>query len=421
MFSEQQPVNNSIAIRVGDLEKNFAIYEHPRDRLKQFVLPRLRRIFGKTPKQYFRAFSALKNVSFEIAKGETVGIIGRNGAGKSTLLQILCGTLTPSGGTVEINGRVAALLELGAGFNTEFTGRENIYMNAGVLGLSESEINARFVDIVAFADIGEFLEQPVKTYSSGMYVRLAFAIAVHVEPEILVIDEALSVGDIAFQNKCIDKIKSLRLEGTTLLFVSHDMSTLQMICDRVIWIDKGEVRISGSPITVCQEYYVAMIPVAYEKPQKDVALLPQQTTGMAEFIHFSIEGRQPQAIETFWTGERISFNFSVRALKELDEAVFALSIYRSDGDWLIGQTSLESDVFWPSTPVGEVLEGTITLDPICLAPGEYRAACGTFSKDLASCYAMTEVILLFSIRSRNPNWGKIIHPCKWVPFQRISA
>ena len=195
-----------IAISVQNLSKCFQIYDNPRDRLKQFVLPRMQR----EPKQYFREFWALKDVSFEIKKGETVGIVGRNGSGKSTLLQLICGTLNPTGGSVQTNGRIAALLELGSGFNPEFTGRENVYMNAAVLGLSKSEVDARFDDIAAFAEIGQFIEQPVKTYSSGMTVRLAFSIAINVDPEILIVDEALSVGDELFQRKCFSRIEAIR-------------------------------------------------------------------------------------------------------------------------------------------------------------------------------------------------------------------
>ena len=185
---------NDIAIRVSNLGKYYQIYDAPRDRLKQFVLSRLQRLIGKQPKQYFREFWALKEVSFEIKKGETVGIIGRNGSGKSTLLQMICGTLFPTNGTVETRGRIAALLELGSGFNPEFTGRENVYLNGAVLGLSKEEIDTRFDAIAAFADIGDFIEQPVKTYSSGMFVRLAFAIQANVDPEILIVDEALAGG-----------------------------------------------------------------------------------------------------------------------------------------------------------------------------------------------------------------------------------
>jgi lipopolysaccharide transport system ATP-binding protein len=222
--------------------------------LKQSVYPRLRRLAGQEPKNYYREFWALKDVSFEVKKGETVGIIGRNGSGKSTLLQIICGTLAPTGGTVETNGRVAALLELGSGFNPEFTGRENVYMNGAVLGLSREEISARFDDIAAFAAIGEFIEQPIKTYSSGMVVRLAFAVAINVDPQILVVDEALSVGDELFQRKCFSRIEAIKSKGATILFVSHSGAAVVELCDRAMLLDLGEKLAMGVPKIIVGKY-----------------------------------------------------------------------------------------------------------------------------------------------------------------------
>src|SRR3569833_1282688 len=230
--------SSNIAIKTQDISKCYQIYDTPCDRLKQFVVPRLHRWVGRRhPIQYFREFWALKGVSLEKFKGETVGIIGRNGSGKSTLLQLICGTLAPTTGSVDIQGRIAALLELGSGFNPEFTGRENVYMNAAVLGLRKEEVDERFRDITAFADIGEFIDQPVKTYSSGMYVRLAFAVSVHVEPEVLIVDEALCVGDIKFQNKCLRKINDIRQTGCSILFVSHAASQVEAFCNRVVWLE----------------------------------------------------------------------------------------------------------------------------------------------------------------------------------------
>lgn len=246
--------SDDIAIRVSNLSKCYHIYDRPQDRLKQYIIPRLQRLVGGQPKNYFREFWALRDVSFEVKKGETVGIIGRNGSGKSTLLQIICGTLTPTGGTVETRGRVAALLELGSGFNPEFTGRENVYMNGAVLGLSKEEIDARFDDIAAFADIGEFMEQPVKMYSSGMYVRLAFAVAINVDPEILIVDEALSVGDELFQRKCFSRIEAIRNNGATILFVSHSGSTIVELCNRAILMDAGEKLAIGIPKQIVGRY-----------------------------------------------------------------------------------------------------------------------------------------------------------------------
>ncbi|MBW6521014.1 MAG: ABC transporter ATP-binding protein [Desulfoarculaceae bacterium] len=245
---------NEIAIRIENLSKCYQIYATPRDRLKQFVLPPLSQMMGKTPKQYFGEFRALNDVSFEVKKGETVGIIGRNGSGKSTLLQMICGTLNPTSGSIQTTGRIAALLELGSGFNPEFTGRENVYMNASVLGLSNEEIDARFEDIAAFADIGEFIEQPVKTYSSGMMVRLAFAVAINVDPEILIVDEALSVGDELFQRKCFSRIESIRANGATILFVSHSGGTIVELCDRAVLMEAGEKLTVGLPKQIVGRY-----------------------------------------------------------------------------------------------------------------------------------------------------------------------
>lgn len=248
--------SNNIAIRVTNLSKCYEIYSTPRDRLKQFVAPRLQRLAGQAPKQYFREFWALKEVSFEIKKGETVGIIGRNGSGKSTLLQMICGTLSPTSGSIQTNGRIAALLELGSGFNPEFTGRENVYMNASVLGLSNDEIDTRFVDIVAFADIGDFIEQPVKTYSSGMMVRLAFAVIAHVDADILVVDEALAVGDEFFAQKCMRFLRNFMKTGT-VLFVSHDTGSIKNLCNHAVWLEKGLVIQEGAPKEVCELYLEA--------------------------------------------------------------------------------------------------------------------------------------------------------------------
>jgi lipopolysaccharide transport system ATP-binding protein len=247
-------MTQDIAIRVQGLSKCYQIYDNPGDRLKQFVIPKIKRLFGKSHQSYFREFWALRDISFEVKRGETVGIIGRNGSGKSTLLQIICGTLTPSVGDVQVNGRVAALLELGSGFNPEFTGRENVYLNAAVLGLSKEEVDERFDKIVAFADIGEFIDQPVKMYSSGMYVKLAFAVIAHVDADILVIDEALAVGDAVFIQKCMRFIRAFQEHGT-LLFVSHDTASVQNLCKSALWLGKGEVLQVGKSKDVAQAYF----------------------------------------------------------------------------------------------------------------------------------------------------------------------
>jgi lipopolysaccharide transport system ATP-binding protein len=249
--------SDRVAIRVSDLSKCYQIYDKPRDRLKQFLLPRLQQVLKRNRKKYFQEFMALQDVSFEVLKGETVGIIGVNGSGKSTLLQAICGTLSPTKGSIDIDGRVAALLELGSGFNPEFTGRENVYLNAAVLGLKQEEIDARFDDIQAFADIGQFVEQPVKTYSSGMIVRLAFAVIAHVDADILIIDEALSVGDAFFVQKCMRFLRGFMKKGT-VLFVSHDTGAVLNLCSQAVWLVGGKVKMIGSPKEVSEGYLASL-------------------------------------------------------------------------------------------------------------------------------------------------------------------
>jgi lipopolysaccharide transport system ATP-binding protein len=304
--------SNDIAIRVQGLSKCYGIYSNPRDRLKQFILPRLQLLVGKTPKQYFREFWAIKNISFEIKKGETVGIIGRNGSGKSTLLQMICGTLNPTSGSIQTNGRIAALLELGSGFNPEFTGRENVYMNASVLGLSNEEIELRFDEIVAFADIGDFIEQPVKSYSSGMMVRLAFAVIAHVDADILVVDEALAVGDAFYTQKCMRFMNNFQKNGGTLLFVSHDMGAVVNICKSAIILFAGGQRraIIGSPETLCKEYLNQI----YDDPVRH-QLVEQQRSLQGQLVQ-----RESASVKKVFTGATSEKN------------IYAVSLFRADAE-----------------------------------------------------------------------------------------
>jgi lipopolysaccharide transport system ATP-binding protein len=239
-------MSSDYAIRVDGLSKCYHIYDKPHDRLLQILLRGKRR--------FYREFWALQELSFQVRKGEAVGIIGRNGSGKSTLLQLICGTLNPTSGSVLTAGRIAALLELGSGFNPEFTGRENVFMNGAVLGLSREEVENRLGDIEAFADIGDFIDQPTKTYSSGMLVRLAFAVQVCVEPDILIVDEALAVGDALFQKRCFERMEQLRSNGTTLLFVSHDQESVRTLTNRAIFLHQGKVRSVGSSAEVLLDY-----------------------------------------------------------------------------------------------------------------------------------------------------------------------
>lgn len=239
-------MHSDLAVVCQAVSKTYRIFGHPGDRIKQaFSLGHLRR---------HDEFTALRNISFDIRRGETVGIIGRNGSGKSTLLQLICGILTPTQGKLNVSGRVSALLELGAGFNPEFTGRENIYFQGAIMGFDKRAMDARLEAILAFAEIGSFIDQPVRTYSSGMFVRLAFSVAVHIDPEILVIDEALGVGDAEFQERSITRMKELQASGATIFLVSHSLPLIRNFCQRAIWLDGGDLRLSGPASSVCQAY-----------------------------------------------------------------------------------------------------------------------------------------------------------------------
>ncbi|NUT88937.1 ABC transporter ATP-binding protein [Pseudomonas corrugata] len=265
-------MSSDVVIRVEQLSKRYHVYEKPVHRLLQ--------MFSGARKQYFKAFPVLHDVSFEIRKGETVGIIGRNGSGKSTLLQMICGTLNPSSGQVTTRGRIAALLELGSGFNPEFTGRENIYLNGAMLGLSPAEIDQRYAAIEAFAEIGEYIEQPVKSYSSGMYVRLAFAIQANIDPEILIVDEALAVGDAYFVHRCMDRLHQLQNQGTTIVLVTHDSMLVKRFCDRALWLHQGTVHSIGSANSVVDDYlaWLFQMPIASHTASIEPTPAPQMDT-----------------------------------------------------------------------------------------------------------------------------------------------
>jgi len=294
--------SEEIVIDVQNLSKRYEIYATPRDRLKQLVVPnlyraatRLGRMFGrksdKPPPTYFREFWALQHVSFQVRKGETLGIVGRNGSGKSTLLQLICSTLAPTNGDVAVKGRISALLELGSGFNPEYTGRENVFLNGQILGLSKKELETRYDAIIEFADIGDFIDQPVKTYSSGMVVRLAFAVAINVDPEILVIDEALSVGDVGFQARCFAKLSELKQHGVTLLFVSHSPDAVTQFCDRAILLDRGKMLLLGTPYQTIRAYnYLANAgPASLKDVRKEViALTEAENLTLANAVHENV-------------------------------------------------------------------------------------------------------------------------------------
>lgn len=265
-------------IQLESISKCYRIFQNPQDRFKQALLDRFQNVLGrKNASPLYREHWALRDVSFELQPGEAVGILGRNGAGKSTLLQIIAGTLEPTSGSVKTTGRITALLELGSGFNPEFTGRENVFLNAQILGMSRDDALARFDDIASFADIGDFIDQPVKTYSSGMMMRLAFAVQTVLDPDVLIVDEALSVGDAKFQEKCFRKLRTLREGGTSILFVSHDINAVTSFCDRALLFDAGKLIDSGKPIDVSKTY----LEILYGEPKKSIEESVDKTTHSA--------------------------------------------------------------------------------------------------------------------------------------------
>lgn len=281
------------AITVEGVSKCFEIYDHPRDQLKQFFFPRFRKMMGLEPKQYFHEFWALQDISLQVRKGESWGIVGMNGSGKSTLLQIITGTLSPSLGKIMIQGRIAALLELGSGFNPEFTGRENVYMNGALLGFKRNEIGSKLDAIQAFADIGEHFDQPLSTYSSGMQMRVAFAVATAFDPDILIIDEALAVGDAFFQQKCFHRIERFKDGGGTLLFVSHDANAVKHLCDQAILLSHGKVVNHGVPKTVIDLYHGL---IAQKNDLGDQAVIVSQGQDVQ-----ANESNNSNAANTTWT------------------------------------------------------------------------------------------------------------------------
>lgn len=280
---------SEIAISVQDVSKSYNMYEKPQDRLKQMLWGR--------KKKYFDEFWALSDVNFEVRKGETVGIVGRNGSGKSTLLQIICGTVTPTTGHVIRNGRISALLELGSGFNPEFTGRENVYMNGALLGLSHSQMEERFDEIAAFADIGDFIDSAVKHYSSGMFARLAFAVAIHVDPEILIVDEILAVGDAAFQRRCLEKFYEVRDNGCSILFVSHDQYQVKSICDRALYLNKGKQILFGAAGRVIDRYTIDMEATAAEARNREKKAHDARVQHSADSVISDVHEKNPPSLE----------------------------------------------------------------------------------------------------------------------------
>lgn len=435
-------------IKVEGLSKCFSIFAQPADRLKQFILPRIQRLAGMQPKRYFEDFWALKDINFQVERGETVGIIGRNGSGKSTLLQLICGTLTPSSGHTDTRGRIAALLELGSGFNPEFTGRDNVYLNASVLGLSRKQVDERYQDIINFADIGDFVDQPVKTYSSGMMVRLAFAVIAHVDADILIIDEALAVGDAVFTQKCMRWLRNFQKNGT-ILFVSHDTGSVLNLCDRAIWLKDGVIEQKGSAKEVVESYMeytsqkISGDAIRQQKlERKNEALTASQAdkklfdykghveaksnlenssgwkTGAAEIISISIESLSIPDKTWFEGGERVQVVIRAVAHEALDRPILGFLFRDKLGQDLFGENTLPVTGLDPVGLVaGEHVEAKFEFVLPMLRNGTYEVmasiANGTLENHVQ--HHWLNDALFVQVNSSQVRWGLV-----GLPFHKVS-
>ena len=363
----------------------YKLYDKPSDRLKEAL--------GLTRKKLYKEHYALRDVNFDIQEGECVGIIGTNGSGKSTILKIITGVLTPTQGEVKVDGRISALLELGAGFNMEYSGLENVYLNGTMIGFSKEEIDARLDDILEFADIGDFIHQPVKTYSSGMFVRLAFAVAINIDPEILVVDEALSVGDVFFQAKCYHIFEEFKKQGKTILFVSHDLSSVSKYCDRVILLNKGVKLDEGSPkqmVDLYKQLLVGQDPVKQQEADKEKkAAVQSEGTGnfqanpnmleygnrMAEIIHFEVLDDRGMLSNTIEKGTEFKIRMKVHFNEDIQEPIMAYTFKNIKGTEITGTNTMFEKAQVARSGAGDECTVTFTQN-MDLQGGEYLLSFG---------------------------------------------
>ncbi len=390
----------ALAIDVRDVKKIYKLYDRPSDRLKEaFGLKK-----GKAKLHY-----ALNGVNMQIRQGETVGIIGTNGSGKSTILKIITGVLNPTAGEVRVNGRISALLELGAGFNMEYNGIENVYLNGTMMGFSQKEIDAKLPEILEFADIGDYVNQPCKTYSSGMFVRLAFAVAINIDPEILIVDEALSVGDVFFQAKCYHKFEEFKKMGKTIIFVSHDLSSISKYCDRVFLLNKGNLLGEGSPKEMIDAYKRVLVG-QYEEPESEetqeegaeektpAATQPAEAPGQNP--HLLEYGDKKAQIEEFYVtddrgvrtmavvkGSEFSVHMKVRIYELIPAPIFAVSFKNIMGTEITGTNTMIEKAYLDSAEPGQVKEVTFT-QKMSMQGGEYLLSLGVtgYNKDTFEVY-----------------------------------
>ncbi|BAY62451.1 ABC transporter-related protein [Calothrix brevissima NIES-22] len=425
-------MGEEIAISLQNVSKCFKRYSRPVDKLKEVLLPSHSKV---------DEFWAIKDINIEIPKGQTVGIVGRNGSGKSTLLQIIAGTLTPSSGDVQVNGRVSALLELGSGFNPEFTGRQNVFFNGRLLGLSQKQIEDRFDDIAAFADIGDFIEQPVKTYSSGMFVRLAFAVAVNVDPEILIVDEALAVGDIVFQHRCMRRMRAMMDSGVTTLFVSHDAGAIKTLCNSAIMLHDGKIHTTGLPNAVILEYLKLVtelelglstevevnsqqqvnnisdnvIPSAtaansdIESPSLNFKNATRRGSGKAKIENVKILnqlGKYAGENPVFLFNEKVTLVVNVKVYSPINSCIVGFHLCDKNGNEVIGSNTLEENITIDRLAAAEEIEIRFEFN-LPLRPGSYSLTVAGAENYESISFDWIDNIMVVQILP--PDTGKRIH------------
>lgn len=398
-------MDNNIAIKVEHLSKIYKIFNNPVDRLKETLNP--------FHKRYSKDFYALNDVSFEVKKGEIIGIIGKNGAGKSTLLKILTGVVMPSSGDVKVNGRIASLLELGAGFNPEMTGIENIYLNGTVMGYSKKEMDNRLEDIVHFADIGDFIKQPVKMYSSGMFARLAFSVNAFVEPDILIVDEALSVGDNLFQIKCMNKMSQLMKDGTTILLVSHDVNAIRRFCTRVIWMMNGKLKANGAVNKIIDKYInLLKIGTNIEKDKFVSNNKYNEKSAIAHIVDFSIMDENNDIIETVTFNRFIKIKVMYEVNRIVDKPVIGIALKSINNEYICGLNSL-LDSINISFQLG--INEVILEYPqgLMVNGGQYYFDVALFEKTATVPIQYISRIKLITVEAEYPGEGVVILPHKW--------
>jgi len=359
-------------IKVKDLSKRYRIYNNPKDRLNEILF------FNKVKRH--TDFWALRNVSFDIQRGKTVGIIGRNGSGKSTLLQIITGTLQKTFGDVEVKGRISALLELGAGFNPEFTGRQNVIMYCALMGLTGKETEESLPLIESFAEIGEFIDQPVKTYSSGMYVRLAFAAAINVKPDILIVDEALSVGDVGFQRKCYRKFQEFQQKGTTILLVTHDMGAIKQYTDYAILMEKGQVYSIGDPNTIVNEYTRLVSSsdnsIDVKGRESDIQTEYRYGSREAEIIQFGLYNSKGEKVNAIFSGESCSIKYIVKFNHNVKQPIYAMTLKTKSGIEVYGHNTYYKNMKFLEKKCGDIVNVDFQIHQLGLGLGDYFISLG---------------------------------------------